>query len=58
MRRLYQINYQSLDLVLLVRIDEDKFKLMENIKEFVKTLPIIHDFGDWLEKIGDKRRRK
>lgn len=31
---------------------------MENIKEFVKTLPIIHDFGDWLEKIGDKRRRK
>ena len=37
------------------RSDEGKLKLMENIKEFVKTLPLIHDFGDWL---GNKNRRK
>ncbi|MFX1396160.1 MAG: HNH endonuclease [Promethearchaeota archaeon] len=40
------------------RRDEGKFKLMENIKSFVKTLPMIHDFGNWLVKMGDKRRRK
>ena len=40
------------------RSTEGKLKIMDNIKEFVKTLPIIHDFGDWLEKMGDKRRRK
>ncbi len=40
------------------RGEEGKLKIMENIKRFVKTIPMIHDFGDWLEKIGDKRRRK
>jgi len=40
------------------RSEEGKLKLMENIKEFAKTLPMIHNFGNWLEKIGDKRRRK
>lgn len=40
------------------RSDEGKFKLMENIKIVVKTLPMIHDFGVWLEKMGDQRRRK
>ncbi len=40
------------------RSNEGKFKIMENIHKFVKTLPMIHDFGAWLEKIGDKRRRK
>lgn len=40
------------------RNEEGKLKIMENIKEFVKTLLMIHNFGYWLEKMGDKRRRK
>lgn len=40
------------------RSEEGKIKLMENIKAFAKTLLMIHDFGVWLEKMGDKRRRK
>ena len=40
------------------RSEEGKIKLMENIKVIVKTLPMIHDFGVWLEKMGDKRRHK
>lgn len=39
------------------RSKEGKLNLMENIKIFVKTLPIIHDFGDWLEKRGDRRSK-
>lgn len=39
------------------RSEEGKLKVMENIREFVKILPGMHDFGDWLEKMGDKRRR-
>lgn len=38
--------------------NEGKYKLMENIRIFVKSLPLIHDFNNWLKKIGDMRRRK
>ena len=40
------------------RSEEGRLKLIENIKKFVVTLLIIHDFKDWLMKMGDGRRRK
>ncbi len=36
---------------------EGKYKLMENIQIFAKSFPIIHDFGKWLEEMGNKRKR-
>jgi len=39
------------------RSEEIRLKIMEKIKRFVKKLSMIKDFGIWLEKQGDKRRR-
>lgn len=39
------------------RSEEGRYKIFDNIKEFVRTLPIIDDFGKWLKKFGDARRR-
>jgi len=36
---------------------EGKKKLKINIGKLVETIDIIHNFGKWLEKIGDMRRR-
>lgn len=40
------------------RSEKSKLKLMENIKLFMNILPMIQNFGDWLKKMGDKKRRK
>lgn len=40
------------------RTEEGRYKICDNIKEFVRTLPIIDDFGKWLKNFGDARRRK
>lgn len=40
------------------RSEEGRYKICDNIKEFVRTLPIIDDFGKWLKNFGDARRRK
>ena len=39
------------------RSDHGREQLKDNIKKFVETLPIITDFGSWLENIGDMRKR-
>jgi len=38
--------------------DEGRQKLLLNIREFVKDVLLIHNFGDWLKKVGDARRKK
>lgn len=38
--------------------DEGKQKLYLNIREFVKDLLLIHNFGEWIKKAGDARRKK
>lgn len=37
---------------------EGKQKLLLNIREFTKDLLLIHNFGGWLKKVGDARRKK
>lgn len=37
--------------------EEGRLKLQLNIKEFVRELPIIQDFIQWLKHSGDKRRK-
>ncbi|MHA2008201.1 MAG: HNH endonuclease [Promethearchaeota archaeon] len=36
---------------------EGKLKLLSNIREFVKNLLLIQNFGNWLKRAGDKRRK-
>ncbi len=38
--------------------EEGKQKLQLNIREFVKDLLLIQNFGEWLKKAGDARRKK
>lgn len=40
------------------RSEEGRYKICDNIKEFIRTLPIIDDFGKWLKNFGDARKRK
>ena len=35
------------------RSEEGRYKICDNIKEFVRTFPIIDDFGKWLKNFGD-----
>lgn len=37
--------------------DEGKIKLRLNIQDFIKSLPLVIDFGTWLSKISDMRRK-
>ena len=37
--------------------NEGNQKLLLNIKEFVKDLLLIQNFGEWLKRAGDKRRK-
>jgi len=37
------------------RSEEGRYKLLENIKRFVRTFPMIHDFKNWLTKMGDAK---
>ncbi|KKM84923.1 hypothetical protein LCGC14_1294270 [marine sediment metagenome] len=39
------------------RSDEGKLKLQINIEDFVKDLLLIQNFGKWLGKVGDARRK-
>ena len=34
---------------------EGKKKIMINIRDFVKDLPMVQDFGSWLERFGKSR---
>ena len=40
------------------RSEEGRYKICDNIKEFVRSLPIIDNFGTWLKNFGDAKRRK
>jgi len=35
------------------RSEEGRYKICDNIKEFVRSLPIIDDSGKWLKNFGD-----
>lgn len=37
--------------------DEGRFKLYDNITNFLRDLTIINDFSKWLKEVGDKRRK-
>ncbi len=39
------------------RGNEGKYKIINNIRKFIRTLPIMHDFGTWLGKMGNAKRR-
>jgi len=39
------------------RSEEGRYKICDNIKKFVRSLPIIFNFEEWLKKYGDARRR-
>ena len=38
--------------------DEGKQKILLNIREFVGNLLLISNFGEWLKKAGDERRKR